>query len=174
LLALGLVLLPAGTTAAVGRTTGVALLIVASAYLLACMRWHHHTWCLRGHAFELPSPRLALLQLGLSVPNWLAIAAILFVLLRQQVDYSTLLGVVLLGAVAAAITHIPAGLGALEAVFLALLGSRLPQAELLAALLAYRAIYYLVPLALAVVAYFALSTGARQEHPSRTHTHSIE
>jgi uncharacterized membrane protein YbhN (UPF0104 family) len=55
-------------------------------------------------------------------------------------------------------THIPAGLGALEAVFVVMLGSRLPQSELLAALLAYRAIYYLAPLLLAVIAYLAIES----------------
>ncbi|QDH68863.1 putative bifunctional lysylphosphatidylglycerol flippase/synthetase [Marilutibacter alkalisoli] len=145
LLVSGLAPLPGGMTATVGLVVGLAMLATVVSYLLATVRWRHRTWQLRGHTFELPSPRLALLQLSLSVPNWLAIAAILFVLLRYQVDYPTLLGVVLLGAVAAAITHIPAGLGALEVIFLTLLGDRLSQAELLAALLAYRAIYYLAP-----------------------------
>lgn len=175
LLVSGLAPLPGGMTATVGLVVGVAMLATVASYLLACVRWHHRTWHLRGHAFEFPSPRLALLQLCLSVPNWLAIAAILFVLLRHQVDYPTLLGVLLLGAVAAAITHIPAGLGALEVVFLTLLGDRLPQAELLAALLAYRAIYYLAPLALAVATYFAFTLGTRGGwHRSRPYASGIE
>lgn len=160
LLAMQRVALPEGTVAVAGRTLGVAMLVVAAAYLLACARWHDRAWHLRGHAFELPSLRLALLQLGLSTANWLTIAALVFVLLRQQVDYTTVLGVLLLGAVAAALTHIPAGLGALEAIFVALLGDRLAQPQLLAALLAYRAIYYLVPLLLAVAGYVVFESGA--------------
>jgi hypothetical protein len=44
----------------------------------------------------------------------------------------------------------------LEAVFVALLGQQVPTAHLLAALLAYRALYYLAPLLLASTLYFAL------------------
>ena len=89
-------------------------------------------------------------------------------LLQQRIDYPTVLGVLLLAAVAAAVTHIPAGLGALEAIFLAMLGERVAQPELLAALLAYRAIYYLGPLLLAAIAYLAFESGAvrrRGPHP---------
>ena len=54
-----------------------------------------------------------------------------------------------MAAVAGVITHVPAGLGVLEAVFVTMLSSRLPAAQLLAGLLAYRAVYYLLPLAVA-------------------------
>ena len=64
-----------------------------------------------------------------------------------------MLAVLLVAAVAGVITHVPAGLGVLEAVFVALLSHQLPQGQLLGALLAYRAIYYLLPLAIATVAY---------------------
>ena len=67
----------------------------------------------------------------------------------------------LVAAVAGVIAHVPAGLGVLEAVFIALLSHRVPQAELLAALLAYRALYYLVPLALAFGLFLKAHAGAR-------------
>jgi hypothetical protein len=58
-----------------------------------------------------------------------------------------------LGAVAGLVLRVPAGLGVLEAVGVALLaGGTLGQDKVLAALLAYRALYYLVPLVLASVA----------------------
>lgn len=56
-------------------------------------------------------------------------------------------------------THVPAGLGVLEAVFVALLAHRVPQGELLAALLAYRAIY-LAPLAIAAALFFVVDAEA--------------
>ena len=49
-----------------------------------------------------------------------------------------------------------------KAVFIALLSHRIPQAELLAALLAYRAIYYLMPLALALGLFVKLEAGAKR------------
>ena len=52
-------------------------------------------------------------------------------------------------AIAGVITHVPAGLGVLEAVFIALLSHQLGRNELLAALILYRFLYYLAPLLLA-------------------------
>jgi glycosyltransferase 2 family protein len=70
----------------------------------------------------------------------------------------------MMAAIIAAIAHIPAGLGALEATFIALLGDRLAQPQLLAALLVYRAVYYIVPLLLALIVYFGLEART----PART------
>jgi uncharacterized membrane protein YbhN (UPF0104 family) len=55
--------------------------------------------------------------------------------------------------VAGVITHVPAGLGVLEAVFVALLSSQVPKEQLLAVLLTYRALYYLAPLIAATLMY---------------------
>ena len=88
---------------------------------------------------------------------------VIFVLLGAKVAYPTVLGVLLLAGVAGVITHIPAGLGVLEAVFLAFLGAQLPQATLLGAMLAYRALYYLMPLAVAIAVYFMLEGTASRD-----------
>lgn len=129
------------------RWLGLAMLVAAGLYLLACVAAPHRRWNLRGHHLTTPSAREALAQLGLSTLNWMTIATVLWVLLQRHVDYPTVAAVLLVAAVAGVITHVPAGLGVLEAVFIALLGHRVPEAELLAALIAYRAIYYLAPLA---------------------------
>lgn len=129
------------------RWLGLAMLGCATTYVLLCTIAPRRAWDWRGHRLTTPSARIALLQLALSMLNWMTIAAVLWVLLQQRIDYPTVAAVLLVGAVAGVITHVPAGLGVLEAVFIALLAHRLPEAELLAALIAYRAIYYLVPLA---------------------------
>ncbi len=56
----------------------------------------------------------------------------------------------------------PAGLGVLEAVFVALLAHEVAETRPLAALLAYRALYYLLPLAVALVAYLVTEMRARR------------
>jgi uncharacterized membrane protein YbhN (UPF0104 family) len=119
-------------------------------------------WRLRGRDLTLPNGPLALLQLALSGANWMLIAGVVTVLLEGRVAYPTVLGVLLIAAIAGAITHVPAGLGVLEAVFVALLSHRVPQPELLAALLAYRGVYYLAPLGLALILYFAMEAQARR------------
>ena len=135
------------------RLLGWTMLVAVLAYLVACAVWHGRMFHVRGHHFRLPSLPLAALQLLLASVNWSLMAAIVFVLLRQQVAYPLVLGVLLLGAVTTALAHVPAGIGVLEVVFVALLDHALPQSQLLAALLAYRAFYYLAPLLLAVAVY---------------------
>jgi uncharacterized membrane protein YbhN (UPF0104 family) len=66
------------------------------------------------------------------------------------VGFGRVLGVFLIAQIAGLLSHIPGGLGVFESLVLALLRDRLPAADLLGALLAYRAIYYLLPLALAL------------------------
>lgn len=162
----GLVDLPdsAPVSAVALRAFGAALLLVAVAYLAAC-RWStRRCWNVRGHTIELPGARMALLQMTASVTHWSLVASVLYVLLQGKVGFVTVLGALLLSSVAGVITHIPAGLGVLEAVFLSLLAGAYPINQLLAALLAYRAVFYLGPLIVAGLAYVALELAARS-HP---------
>lgn len=132
------------------RAIGAGMLLAAAAYLVVCSVAPRREWQLGSHTLRLPPGRMAWLQLGLSCLNWLLIAGVVYVLLQTRIEYPTVLGVLLLAAVAGVLTHVPAGLGVLEAVFVALLGHRIGQDGLLAALLAYRAVYYLAPLAVAI------------------------
>jgi uncharacterized membrane protein YbhN (UPF0104 family) len=103
-----------------------------------------------------------LAQLALSIVNWLGMAAIPWVLLDGRLDAVDAIGIFLVGGIAGVIAHVPAGLGVTEAVYVAMLGDRLPRSDLLAALLTYRAIFYLVPLAIAVVIYLAMELRYRR------------
>lgn len=138
---------------AVLQIAGALLASVALAYVAACAFSRRRSMTLRGHSFALPSGRTALLQLAMSCLNWSLIAGTIYVLLQGRVDYVSVLTVLLLAAVAGVITHVPAGLGVLEAVFVALLGTQVTPAHLIGTLLAYRALYYLAPLAIAVIAF---------------------
>lgn len=144
------------------RLIGLALLAAVVVYLGICAFSPRRTLGLRGHEIELPSLRLALLQLLMGAGNWLIMSSIIFILFQHRIEFSAVVSVLLLAAVAGVITHIPAGLGVLEAVFVALLSHLMPQAELLAALVAYRVVYYLVPLAVAAAAYLVMEARARQ------------
>lgn len=147
------------------RWLGVLLFVLALAYLLLCALSTRRVWTLRGHAIALPSLRLALLQIGMASLNWLLIGGTIFLLLGNDganaVTFPSALAVLLIAAIAGVITHVPAGLGVLEAVFIALLADE-SGSVLLASLLAYRAIYYLLPLALAVVLYAGMELQLRR------------
>lgn len=146
---------------------GLLMLAVAGAYLGMCAGSRRRVWKVRGAEIHLPPLAMAMTQLSLSVANWLAMATILLVLLHGRVPLHAVLAVLLIASIAGVVTHIPAGLGVIEAVFLALLGARVPEAQLLAALFAYRAIYYLAPAALAIALYLALENRARRVAPRR-------
>ena len=111
----------------------------------------------------LPSWRVALLEMGLSAANWMAMGAIIWLLLGSEINYFLVLGVLLVSSIAGVIIHIPAGIGVLEAVFIAMLsGEDISKGAIIAALLAWRALYYFLPLLLATVAYLLLESRAKK------------
>ncbi len=141
-------------------TNWLGYLVIAG--LAFCAAAGERTWHLGRHALETPSWRMALLQLAMSIANWSLMAAIVWTLLSGQVAYLHVLAVLLVAAVAGLVSHVPAGLGVLEAVFVALLSHEVSQGRLIAALLAYRAVYYLLPLAVAAVFYVVTEWRARR------------
>lgn len=152
---------------------GFALLTCVIGYVWLCKSSTRRSWSPRGHEIMLPGPGMASMQIALSMANWSVMAAIVWLLLRPQTQaplaYSSVLATLLIGCVAGVAARIPAGLGVIEGVFIAMLGHRVPQHHLLAALLAYRTLYYLLPLALAALTYGALEAKARHDlaHTSR-------
>ncbi len=86
---------------------------------------------IKGQKLVLPSWKFALAQMAISSANWMAMGAIIWLLMGQDVNYFFVLGVLLVSSIAGVIVHIPAGIGVLEAVFLALLaGEHTSQARL--------------------------------------------
>jgi uncharacterized membrane protein YbhN (UPF0104 family) len=76
--------------------------------------------------------------------------------------------VLLVGAIVGVFAHVPAGLGVFEFVFVALLSHRVSEGRLLAALLGYRAIYYIVPMLIAAAMYLEFELKARRAAPKST------
>lgn len=152
--------------AAALRALGFACLAAAAAYFALCAFAKRRHWSLRGHDIVLPRVAFAALQLVLSCANWSLMGAILFILMPDGPGYLTVLGVLLAAGIAGAATHVPGGLGVIEAVFLAVLGPQLGQAPLLAALFCYRAVYYLMPLVVALVVYGWLEASAGRTRKS--------
>lgn len=96
--------------------------------------------------------QLSLVQLAITTTDWALAAAVLYVLLPNiPLSYSGFLGIYLLAQLAGIISNIPGGLGVFETVMLLLLSPPVSSATLFGALLAYRGVYYLFPLLVAVV-----------------------
>lgn len=144
------------------RLIGFALLLGVTSYVALCGVSRRRSFSLRGTTVTLPSLRMAVAQIALSVANWMTMGLIVHLLLGAEIAYPTVLAVLLLSGIAGAVAHVPAGLGVVEAVFLALLGDAMADTELLAGLLAYRAVYYIAPLALAALGFAFVEALARR------------
>jgi len=146
---------------------GVAFLIGVAAYLALCAL-RRRPIRLRGWQLPLPSLKLALLQIATSSADLLVASGVFYVLLPPDlgISYPTLLGAYLLAIVAALFTHVPGGLGVFELVMLMVLAPNQPK-ELVAAMLVYRAIYYLLPLLVAAILLGAHEITLRREFLGR-------
>ncbi len=144
------------------RIVGAGMLAIVASGLALCAWSRRRSFSVRGHVIDLPSLPVAVLQVAVASLGWLAIATILAVLLPDTVAFLTVAGVLLLSVLANLAIRVPANLGVLEAVFIAMLGPRLGAPQVLAAVLTYRALFHLGPLLLALAAYGLFEARARR------------
>ena len=136
------------------RALGVACLAVVAAYL---------AWSALGGGeasgrWRIPRPTLptALGQLMLSASDWVLTGAVLWMFLPASlgIRFWVLMRTYLVAQTAGVTSHVPGGVGVMEVVLIGLLpiGSAEDRAAVVAALVMFRVVYYLLPLAGAVVA----------------------
>ena len=128
------------------------LLLAPAAYLILSRR--PRTLRLRGYLLTMPPLPLCAGQIAAGVAELLAMSGVLWLLLPAipGLGWSHFMQAFLLAIIAGSASQAPGGLGVFDSAFLLLLpaGADLPQA--VAALLAFRMLYYLVPLLLALPA----------------------
>ncbi len=140
------------------RPLGIMMLGIAGAFFAACALRrnpiHFH-----GINFQPPPLGIGLAQAGVAACDFLFASAALYVLLPADagISYLPFTAIFLLAIIVALISNVPGGLGVLELVVVTML----PQSShgLVASLLAFRVIYYLLPLMLAIVS-IAIATVA--------------
>ena len=134
------------------RPLGVVLLAPACGYLLLCTL-RKRPLKIGGWNFSLPSMGLSLSQIAVASLDYALAGSVLFVLLSYQgtLSYPGFLPIFLIAQIAGSLSQIPGGLGVFETLILTLLAPNFPIHSLLGSLLAYRAIYYLLPLSIAAV-----------------------
>jgi uncharacterized membrane protein YbhN (UPF0104 family) len=130
------------------RPLGFACLAVVAGYLVWSSRKGGD---LKIWRWDLPRPSFgrALAQIGVSFADWVFSGAALYVLLPHRVPFHVFFAVFLLGQIAGLVAQVPAGLGVFEAVMLWGLTPALRTASVLIGLVAYRLVYFLLPLTLA-------------------------
>jgi len=128
----------------------VSVLLAAPALAAAAVLWPRLR--IMGRTIHLPTlPAMAAI-LGFTLLDTLAAAAALHILLPETagIGFATLFTAYLLALGAALLTGTPGGVGPFELTLLALLPA-LPQADLLASVMAFRLLYYALPAALALI-----------------------
>jgi phosphatidylglycerol lysyltransferase len=128
------------------------ILLAAVAAYLWLVSTRHEPLRYRRIVIPVPKPRVAFAQVAVACADLLCAASVLYVLLPQQaaISFGAFAGIYLIAIAAGVISNVPGGIGVFEAVLLLLLQS-VPKGSLLGALLAYRAIYYFAPFAVALV-----------------------
>jgi phosphatidylglycerol lysyltransferase len=99
---------------------------------------------------EVPGAGLTLTQILLTAVDLVGAAAALWFLLPEgKVDFATFSAIYAAATALGVISHVPGGIGVFEAVVVFALGNKVSPSLAAAALLAYRAVYFLLPLMLA-------------------------
>ncbi|MEC3947520.1 bifunctional lysylphosphatidylglycerol flippase/synthetase MprF [Sphingobium sp. HWE2-09] len=156
-----------GTLAGLGgplRLAGIVLLLAMAALLLWAGR-RGRTLRLRGWSAPVPPAPAMLAQIGISMIDLAAASAALFILVPGvgPAQWPLFFMGYVLAIIAVLITHVPGGIGVFEAVMLIALPG-VDRPEMVAALLAYRLIYYIAPL-LVAIAIILFQEGRRWHAP---------
>jgi phosphatidylglycerol lysyltransferase len=134
---------------AVLKAISIGLLAAIVGFLALCGRRRSLRW--RSISLSLPRPSLVAGQLAISALDLCLACAALFVLLPKDLGFSFFgfLPVYCVAIVASVASHVPGGLGVFEAVIVFALGDKTDKGALVGALVAYRLVYYVLPLLIA-------------------------
>jgi phosphatidylglycerol lysyltransferase len=134
------------------RLLGIVLLLPAIAYML-WIAIRREPIRIQQWEFELPTPGIFFAQLATSCLDWSIAAAVLYILLPDSLPltFPQFLGIFLLAQVAGVASNVPGGIGIFEAVILVFLAPFFSASAILGSLVAFRVIYYLIPLLVAIV-----------------------
>ena len=123
---------------------------------------------IRGWALRAPGPTIGLPQIALGVLDMSLAGSVLWWLLPSgsHIAFIPFSGAYAIAIIAGIVSHVPGGIGVFETVMLLILRGIPPEA-LLGSLLAYRAIYYFVPLLFGAVLFGYKELSATRAHLAR-------
>ncbi|MEN3748714.1 bifunctional lysylphosphatidylglycerol flippase/synthetase MprF [Sphingomonas sp. HF-S3] len=152
---------------AVQRGLGLVILAAALAVLCLLRGGNHEVRVLRWR-FNLPGRTQALAQIAISALDLAAASAALLVLVpgASAGQFPIFFLGYALAIIAALVTHVPGGVGVFEAVIIAVMPGVEPS-HILAALILYRVVYYILPLIVAA-AMLAIHERRRLRQPLAT------
>jgi glycosyltransferase 2 family protein len=107
---------------------------------------------IRGQSIRLPSLRDALVQIGFGLVQISLMTTILYLFMPAELNmtWPAFVAIYCISFVAGQMSNVPAGLGVLEAALFLML-PHVPPGKLVGAVIAYRAVYELIPLGVALL-----------------------
>ena len=121
-----------------------------------------------GLDLPMPSAGLAITQLVISAADWVLAGAVLYVLLPPSaLTFLQFIGLFLVAILLGLVSHVPGGVGVFEGLMVLLLKPYLGSGQLLPALVVYRAVYYLLPLTMALIVLVIDEVRQRTGHATR-------
>jgi len=133
------------------QAIGVLATMVGSGYLFWSLIGRP-AFTIQERRFKPPSIRIGLKQVATACLEWGFASATLYFLLPPDVEvsYWHFVGIYVIGYVAGMMSQAPGGIGVFEAAMLLMLPESAPREGVLAAILAYRALYFLLPFVIAL------------------------
>ncbi|MDI6402174.1 lysylphosphatidylglycerol synthase domain-containing protein [Balneolaceae bacterium ANBcel3] len=131
---------------------GILFLILVALYLILC-RNIRSTLVFRKHIFSLPKLPLAIGQVVAGSLDLAVSSLVLYLLLPPipELSWPAFLAIYLLGFMGGIISQVPGGLGVIETILVLMLGAYTDTTLILSAVLAYRLLYFILPLFAALV-----------------------
>jgi uncharacterized membrane protein YbhN (UPF0104 family) len=158
-------------SAAYVRYAGLGLIAVGIVILIVMGR-RPRTLAIRQLSLRVPHALGALARLGAGILDWLFSASVLYALLPAHATGGLLAFAALFAAVhmVSMMTGAPAGIGVFDAVMLSIAPGGMPPGDLAAALIIYRLMAQVLPLALGVAAFalFEMLLRHRTAHANAT------
>ena len=137
----------------VGVNMGLNALFIGCAtvlitYFAVTIFFHKKSIKIGDVRFQIPSTDMALKQTILGITDSVLAGLVLYFCLTPfvQIPFGTFIGLFVIAQTTGVFSQVPGGIGVFESVFLLALPDGVDKANIFGALLAYRIIYYLLPL----------------------------
>ncbi len=134
------------------RIIGLVLLSMSAAYV-ALPFFKQQSLKIMDWEIQIPATTMVFPQILLGALDWTLAGFILYILLSHfaVISFGAFLSIYLSAQLVGLFSPVPGGLGVFETLIVMSLSSKIPAPHILGALIAFRAIYYWMPLGLAAV-----------------------
>lgn len=139
--------------ASAGASFGIGTMFVVCAaailaYFAMTIFFHGKSIKIGQLKFQIPTTKMAFLQMLLGITDSVLAGLVLYCCLRPfvQIPFGNFIGLFVIAQTLGVFSQVPGGIGVFESIFLLALPDTVDKANIFGALLAYRIIYYVLPL----------------------------